>query len=70
MCGRIFVGGPQVLWLTLTARLSPNPQWRRYRVTPRANPVAFRDDLLRGILLELRRAGIAGSREVVGRTTI
>jgi hypothetical protein len=55
---------------TLAARLAPRPNWRRYRVTPRANPAAFRHDLLRGIQLELRSAGLVNSREVAGRTTL
>jgi len=56
--------------LTLTAWLWPKPAWRRYRVTPRANPAALRYGLLRGIQLELRRAGLADPRESAGRTTL
>ena len=70
VCGRMFVGGLPQLWFILTAWLAPNPRWRRYRVTPRANPAAFRHQLLRGIQLELHRAGLAGSRELVSRTTL
>ena len=44
--------------------------WRRYRVAPRANPAAFRHSLLLGIQLALHRAGLAGSRKIVGRTTL
>jgi hypothetical protein len=58
------------LRLIFAAWFAPSPTVRRYRVTPRANPAAFRHNLLLGIQLELRRAGFAGSREIVGRTTL
>ncbi len=57
-------------WEGILAWLAPGPTWRRYRVAPRANPAAFRHSLLRGIQLELHRAGLAGSRKIVGRTTL
>jgi hypothetical protein len=57
------LGWLRALWPAL-------PPLRRYRVTPRANPAAFRHDLLREIQLELRRTDIAGSRSVAGQTTI
>ena len=60
----------KTLWLTLIAWLAPYPAWRRYRVTPRANPAAFRHDLLREIQLELRRTGLIASHQVPGRTTL
>lgn len=60
----------KLLWFTVAAWFGPRPALRRYRVTPRANPAAFRYVLLRGIHLELCRAGLTGSREAAGRTTI
>lgn len=58
------------LRLSIAAWLAPKPVWRRYRVTPRANPAAFRHDLLRGIQHELRRAGLVTSQQVASRTTL
>jgi hypothetical protein len=55
------------LRLTLSAWIWPGVTWRRYRVTPRVNQAAFRHDLLRGIQLELRRAGLETSRQVAAR---
>ena len=49
---------------------APGPPWRRYRVTPRVNQAAFRHDLLRGIQLELRRAGLVTSRQVAARSKL
>ena len=46
-------------WSFLAARIEARLAVRRYRVAPRANPAAFRYDLLRGIQAELRRAGLA-----------
>ncbi len=58
------------LWFTFTAWLAPHPPWRRYRVAPRANPAAFRHDLLREIQLELRRTGLVTSRQIPDQTTL
>lgn len=57
-------------WQELVVWMLPRQHWRRYRVTPRANPAAFRQDMLRGIQFKLRRARIAGSRQIAGRTTL
>jgi hypothetical protein len=58
------------LWAIVAAWFAPRLVLRRYRVTPRANPAAFRHDLLRGIQLELCRAGLVTSRQIPGRTTL
>lgn len=52
---RLYAAG-RLLALTkeaLLAFLTPCPAWRRYRVAPRANPAAFRHELLCGIQREL-----------------
>jgi len=42
-------------WFHCLRRLWPaRPRWRRYRVTPRANPAEFRRQLLRAIRRELK----------------
>jgi hypothetical protein len=69
ICGRMCVRGLPMLCFSLIVWLAPNPPWRRYRVIPRANPAAFRHDLLRGIQLELRRSGLVASPPVTEHST-
>jgi hypothetical protein len=67
---RVFVEAVlELLHIIATLTDSSRP-WRRYRVTPRSNPAAFRHELRRGIQLELRRADLVNSRHIAGRTTI
>jgi len=68
---------------TVLTWFAPPPTLRRYRVTPRANPAAFRHNLLRGIQLELRRSadfpvgdnagwktGVTSLSSIASRTTL
>ena len=54
----------------LAAWFTPSSPLHRYRVAPRANQAAFRHDLLRGIQLELHRAGFVTSRQVAARSKL
>ena len=47
----------------LDALRSVRAQRRRYRVTPRRNPFAFRRELLRDIHRELHNAGLISTRQ-------
>ncbi len=68
--GRKFPEACSELWSTIATWFTPRPAWRRYRVAPRANPAAFRHDLLREIQLDLRRAGLVASRRIPGQSTL
>ncbi len=57
-------------WTRVSTWFAPKNHWRRYRVAPRANPAAFRDDMLREIQLDLRRAGLVASRRIPGQSTL
>jgi len=56
-------------WLDWLRALWPlRPRWRRYRVTPRANPAVFRRELRRSIRDELRASGFHLPRVSRGTT--
>ncbi|HYV26933.1 MAG TPA: hypothetical protein VFA77_05340 [Candidatus Eisenbacteria bacterium] len=52
---------PLLRWFR--GRWLARPPWRRYRVTPRANPAEFRRQLLLAIRSELRRVGELPGRD-------
>jgi len=57
------------LLLTLLRALWPlRTRWRRYRVTPRANPAVFRRELRRSVRDELRASGFHLPRVSRGTT--